>query len=281
MQQVTRMQVVPVFVISLARATDRRAAISRHLERLGIEYEIIDAVDGANLSKVELSRRVAPECTVHPGAIGCYLSHIQVYERVVAQQARVALVLEDDARVDPRVKLMLEGAFHSLDFDYCFLDSDSHNDQGAVFYDAESGIVLADGILAHELSAGPQTLHSYFISLDGARKRLAHAYPITRPIDLYAHLPYTPRFRAIVSPKLAWVGEQSLTSSTSAKFVSVEELRFRFLRKYPWFYRVRNSLLMRSLRRRLRIPRLVAEGRLARGRKWRPLPDGRDVLLGP
>jgi len=273
------MQSIPVLVISLARATDRRTAICSHLERLEIEYELVDAVDGSALTDVDIAKYVAPGQKLHRGAVGCYMSHVRAYEAIVSRNIPVALVLEDDARVDRRVKGLIATGLASLDFDYCFLDSDPHNDGGPVFYDADARVPLANGIFAYELSGGPQTLHCYFVTLEGARRRLTCAYPIRRPIDLYGHLPYVPRFRAVVSPKLAWVGEQSLVSLTSTKSVSPSTLRMRFLRKYPWFFLLRDWLLMKELRWRWTIPHLVSEGRLARGRNWRPLPEGRDVLL--
>ena len=43
-------QEISIFVVSLARATDRRAAMARHLQDMGLSFEITDAVDGRALS---------------------------------------------------------------------------------------------------------------------------------------------------------------------------------------------------------------------------------------
>jgi len=273
------MQKVPVFVISLARAEDRRSAIRRHLESYGIEYEIIDAVDGFKLADDDANRLLAPGYALHRGAIGCYLSHVKVYEEIVRREIPVALVLEDDARLDRRICPLLAKGVSSTDFDYCYLDSDPHNDEGPVFYDADSGVLLSEGVVAYELSAGPQTLHACLITLEGARKRLGAAYPIAKPIDIYGHLPFAPRFRAVVQPKLAWVGEESLMSFTSVRAVGSDEIRLRFLRRYPAFFQIRDFLLLRAFRKGLQIPNLIDQGRLTAGRRWRPLPGGRDVLF--
>ncbi|MGL6175542.1 MAG: glycosyltransferase family 25 protein, partial [Vibrionaceae bacterium] len=40
---------LPVFVISLTRSTDRRAMVERQMSRLGIIFEFFDAVDGKAL----------------------------------------------------------------------------------------------------------------------------------------------------------------------------------------------------------------------------------------
>ena len=98
---------LPVFAISLARATDRRASISRHLDATGVPYEIIDAVDGSALDLTELSDRLSPEKfrikygrKFSPGEIGCYLSHYNLWRRIVEQGIDCAIVLEDDAVLD-------------------------------------------------------------------------------------------------------------------------------------------------------------------------------------
>ena len=44
----------PIFVISLARAVERRADMIRRLDALNIRYEIVDAVDGADLDLSQL-----------------------------------------------------------------------------------------------------------------------------------------------------------------------------------------------------------------------------------
>jgi glycosyl transferase family 25 len=91
-----------VLVINLDRATDRLVRISAQLERLGLRWTRVRAVDGRELSNQQLSMfdQAAFErqrgMTVWPGEIGCYLSHIDVYERFLASPARFALVLEDD-----------------------------------------------------------------------------------------------------------------------------------------------------------------------------------------
>jgi len=54
------MQSIPVFVISLKRSPERRAAISDHLNRLEVEYTIVDAVDGKALDPDYADKRWRP-----------------------------------------------------------------------------------------------------------------------------------------------------------------------------------------------------------------------------
>src|SRR4051812_12010733 len=92
-----------IFVISLKTAQQRRAQIDTQLKRLGLCYEMVDAVDGRVLTEEELKavtdyeRVQGDRKWLNNGAIGCALSHIKAYRRIVETGAPYALVLEDDA----------------------------------------------------------------------------------------------------------------------------------------------------------------------------------------
>lgn len=270
---------IPVFVISLRRAAERRERMVAHLSQIGITPRIVDGVDGKTLPDDTKKCLLGPGITMHDGTLGCYLSHIAVYETILAEQIPVALVLEDDARLSPLVTRLLEGTLESLDFDYCFLDSDDHNNMGPVFFDPDRSVPLKGPWRAHLLSAGPQTLHAYLITLAGASKRVAHAHPLTRAIDLYDHLPYPITFRALVEPKLAWVSEDSLQSFTSARSQDKSSLNLRWLRRSIWFYRLRDALTLKPLKRWIERQRLQKAGKLEQGPRWRALPAGREIVL--
>ena len=255
------MQQIPVYVISLARASERRQLITRHLDGLGFEYTMIDAVEGAKLSD-EYMQTVNPNRNMSPGVLGCYLSHIQVYERIVADQTPVALILEDDTVVDSKVKALLEHGSESLDFDYCFLGSDDRGDEGDVFYDADSGIALGVGLDAYVLSSGPYCTNAYLVTLGGAKKRLDCAFPARTAIDHYHFLPYRPRFRAVI-PLIAFLNEQHAAGSLSSGAWTLNQ---EWLHQYWWFYPLRDLLKLRRVRKGLSLKR----GKFPHAGRWRP-----------
>jgi len=272
-------QKIPVFIVSLARAPERRLTICQHMTDLGIEHRLIDAVDGKAMSPSQISEIVAPGKEMHPGAVGCYLSHINVYEIIRDENIEVALILEDDACLDLSVGILLSNGCDSLDWDYCFLDCNDHNNQGPVFYDADSGKALGAGFTAYSLSSGPNTTHAYLITRSSAIKRLAHAFPIERPIDIYDHLPYPIHFCALVNPKAAWVSEHSLNSFISDKTGSLQDLSLVSFRRWPIFYRLRDLLRLKDFKRNRLVKALQAQGKLPVGPRWRALPSGREVLI--
>jgi glycosyl transferase family 25 len=271
-------QPVPVFIISLTRATDRRESIGAHLKKLGVEFEFVDAVEGKAMPATEIQRLLAPGVSLSPGQVGCYLSHLEAYRRIVERQIPVALILEDDARLSPEaVKLLRSDLSDAAAFDYCFLDSENFNDAGPVFYDASQTYPIAAGFRAHPLSHGPICLHAVLVSREAARKRLEHAMPIREPIDMYEHLPYPITFLAILRPKLAWLGELGVVSSTFERHVP-DTISWRFLKKSLWYYRLRDILMLKPLKWLGEVKAAQRQGRISTDRTWRRLPSGREVV---
>ena len=98
------------YVINLARSRDRRAHITGELNKTGLDYEIITAVDGRDLDVSDLAL-VDPSFTtkiglpagavggIPAGTAGAALSHLQVYRKIIEDGLDKALVLEDDIMV--------------------------------------------------------------------------------------------------------------------------------------------------------------------------------------
>ena len=69
------------------------------LDKTGLDYEFVTAVDGRDL---DLNDRaiIAPEFLAKndfpAGSAGCALSHLHVYQRIIADGLDEALILEDD-----------------------------------------------------------------------------------------------------------------------------------------------------------------------------------------
>lgn len=94
----------PIFVISLVRAAARRASITSRLDAAGVAYEMVDAVDGEVLDLSGLADRLKPDQyrtkyrrEFSRTEIGCYLSHYNLWQRIVDDKIDCAIILEDDA----------------------------------------------------------------------------------------------------------------------------------------------------------------------------------------
>lgn len=95
-----------IFVVSLHRAFDRKAAIRQHLE--GLNYDFFQAVDKKDFTVEEaIKSGVYDEIKalrlnrhgvrkLHLGEIACAWSHRNLYEKIVAEGYERVLIFEDD-----------------------------------------------------------------------------------------------------------------------------------------------------------------------------------------
>jgi hypothetical protein len=204
------------------------------------------------------------------------MSHMAVYRRLVSSGAAAALVLEDDAVLNPAIVPLLRAGPAQLDFDYCFLDC--ANEREAVFYDPDARLPLGHGFTAYGLSSGPRGTHAMIVTREAAALRLSHGLPIQTVFDIYDILPGRPRFVAMLAPRGAGVAMTSLHSMISTRQEQTPPA-FAPLRRHPWFPMFRDALRLRPVKGVLVRRRLQREGRLAVGPRWRLLPEGREFLL--
>ena len=98
-----------IYVITLRRATERHRHIQKELA--GLPFELFFGVDKQELDIQELKERGIydePLAIRHhrytkpllPGMIGCSWSHRNVYEDIIQNKYRSALILEDDVIID-------------------------------------------------------------------------------------------------------------------------------------------------------------------------------------
>lgn len=269
-------QAIPIFVISLERAPERRHAITSHLKSLGLEYEVVNAVDGKKLSEKQISEVVREGLSYDCGVVGCYLSHIMVYKIIVERNISTALILEDDAMLNSNIVQMLRSGLSYVEFDYCLLDCDNKSEKSAVFFDPDSEKMLTPGFPVYETNIGPSLLHAYLMTNTGARKRLECAFPIVKPVDIYFHLPVDLRILVCVDPKGASVSELSRQSFTSSRN-DTSPLRFRRFRRSQLYFILREWAKLKPIRDYLSRKKLLKSGKLSRNKRWRPMPEGRII----
>lgn len=180
----------PVYVISLPGST-RRQGVQAAFDGIGLPFRFWDGVNGAELDAGTLAE-IDDAYTLSEwghglskGEIGCALSHIRLYEHLVAERHASAIVLEDDARPVEGFMDVLRAMLASLPSraELAFI----HHGKAKSW---PLGRSLAHG---HRLvryrypSAGSKrtiiSARGYWLSLAGAHRLLAHAYPVRMPAD--------------------------------------------------------------------------------------------------
>jgi len=102
------------WVINLDRAPERLAQVRAQLDRLGLAWMRLPAVDARAFTPEQRGRLdeagfgLRHGMTPLPGELGCYLSHLEVMRRFLASDARAALVLEDDVQLHDSLPAVLE-----------------------------------------------------------------------------------------------------------------------------------------------------------------------------
>ena len=109
------MERLKTWVINLDRATDRMGRIAAQLQRLGLDFERLPAVDARAFTAEQSAQLDAPAYRRKhgmeplPGELGCYLSHVEVMRRMLVSRAEFGLVLEDDVLLTQRLPAALRG----------------------------------------------------------------------------------------------------------------------------------------------------------------------------
>ncbi len=199
---------IPTFVINLKRSSERRKYIENHLKSKNIQYELIEAVDGKKFTQKQIEAVTNEEgintiqrynqgynpsndkkktIALTRGTLGCALSHIQIFKRIVNQSLPYALILEDDALIE-------DG------FDNDFLDSLPQSwDVLLLGYRINNNLppepapcsfwrrykkdnfVIAKPAIKLLLYG----THGYIVSQQGANRLLKLTHPLKRAIDWY------------------------------------------------------------------------------------------------
>jgi glycosyl transferase family 25 len=174
---------LPVFVINLETSLERYQYAEQQLVALGIQPQRFNAVYGKNLTPDEIDacydkagnqRYFRRSLSI--GEIGCYLSHRGIWQMMLAQNIAMAIVLEDDIEVDPRLPTAISQIATLTGWDHIKLADDRNTP-------AYQKMRLADGFELANFKKVPNLATGYAITLQGAEKLLKRE-KFFRPIDI-------------------------------------------------------------------------------------------------
>lgn len=182
-----------VYVINLARSPERRVKMTAQLTKYGMDYQIVEAVDGRelDLKDPQTIGAIAPSFLdsdwFRPGHAACALSHLSVYRKILADGLEQALVLEDDVTISADLCSVANGvAAHMTGAEVALLNFDSPDTckvsrQGAVRLPASRQLVLPVDV------GQPVSGAAYVITREACERMAARALPIRAKVDNWAH----------------------------------------------------------------------------------------------
>ena len=174
-----------IFVINLDRASERRAAVDRHLRAVGVPYVRVSALDGETIEPeaaaafVEAKIGAPRRRPLGPAEVACYASHLMVLRYVIAEQLAGALIVEDDIEVIGDLRTILL-SLHKLDRSCVVAKL-----EGREINRRNRGVVvdhIAGADLVSPLHAAVGAA-AYYVTLDGARAILDLCRTMTAPFE--------------------------------------------------------------------------------------------------
>lgn len=175
-------QNIPILLLNLKRDQNRRLFMQEQLHALNVDYEIVEGIDGRQLSEKDLSSysqwAAINSCgrKLSGGEIGCALSHAKIWEKVVKEGMEEALVLEDDVKLSPSILKVLENK-SKFPSDYEFINFLTDAPQ------IPFGPFIFDIYRAAQHKGYANRSCVYLITRTGAEKLLSKAYPLRWATD--------------------------------------------------------------------------------------------------
>jgi glycosyl transferase family 25 len=155
------------------------------MARLGLRFEFFDAVEGAMLTSEEVGRLYDPEKNARlykhplsPPEMGCTLSHYSLWQRISANEAGGAFLLEDDFQADTGLADVIAAISHAK-LQNCMVKLFTREPvSGEEVGDLPGGYRL---VMPRHVPG--QTL-GYAIDSVAAARLAAKAMPMGRPVDM-------------------------------------------------------------------------------------------------
>lgn len=161
-----------IFLISLARATQRRVDSLNLLQHAGFSFEMVDAHDG----RLETDLPRHPACwDMRPTEVAAFYSHTRAMQRVLDQGLRYGVILEDDFEFRQGFDLEWIKAHVPSDCDFASLHDLSYPE-----WESE---IASHGPTFHKLSRYGLMTVGYLVSARFARFFLDSCLPCRVPID--------------------------------------------------------------------------------------------------
>lgn len=178
------------YVINLARSPERRAHITAELGKAGIDYELVEGIDGRDLDLHD-PRTIDPSVLnsdwFRPNVAGCALSHLRVHQKILAQGLDRALVLEDDITVPADLSSLADAvAEHLISAEVVLLNYESRETlrmslKGSVDLPPSRMLLLPIDV------SRPKSSAAYIITREACKRMNDSVLPIRASPDNWRH----------------------------------------------------------------------------------------------
>jgi glycosyl transferase, family 25 len=172
-----------IFVLNLDFSPERSASLQQQAKKLGLEIQRIAGVNGAGLTEEEIVNAYSPELNkkfyrhgLTRGEIGCYLGHKKIWQKILDENIKCAVILEDDCILETHFPQVLEAISNLENVEFIKLADNQHCPP------AQTRPLSSDFMLVnyHRI---PNCAIAYSLTPRGAKK-LMRRKMIYRPVDI-------------------------------------------------------------------------------------------------
>jgi len=195
---------LPIFVINMRRATERRERMIELLTGMGLSPRIFEAVDGRQMDSDGKAywQGSADRAHLSPGEIGCMLSHIRVWQKVLAEGFPQAVVLEDDLCIASSFPAVLRATGALQHVELVKLETDLSRN---VRIDRRP-VGQVGGVGCHRLRKGAYRTGGYLIRAEAAARLLSASKEFRYALDVEMFDRRRSRFQNITVHQLVPAG---------------------------------------------------------------------------
>jgi glycosyl transferase family 25 len=184
----------PIFVVNLLRDHEKKAHMDSVANTIGVKFEFIDAVYGKDLSQSQIDEVYDESLSLKElgrglsrGELGCALSHLSIYQKMVNEGIETALILEDDVDTSSNLLDVLNATRHFPDdWEVMLLgyysETATERVSMASFFGKSDVTTSHQAVRLVEIAFGT---HGYMINLRGAKRLLKTLTKVIKPIDHY------------------------------------------------------------------------------------------------
>ncbi len=177
-----------IFVINLEKDIERRESIVVQMESLSMPFEFFKGYYAKKMPKEEISMHYDRKKTYRnlcfdmvPAQIGCALSHLMLYKKIIEENIDAACVFEDDVILPQDIKDNLN-----------FIISKMSNIIPQIFLLSPvetNGVILfeSQGFTVEEFKSGYFT-SAYVLNSLAAKSLYKNLYPISNVADCWAYV---------------------------------------------------------------------------------------------
>ncbi len=232
-----------IIVINLLKDTDKKTKIKAQLSALNLNYCFFEAVDGSKLSATKIDQiydrratRKSRKRDLSSGEIGCALSHIGIYKKILADNIDYAIILEDDALIGADFVQTINNIKHlPKDWELFLL---GWQNSRLCYAKCQSHQNFSGFSIIKPMSMFGGT-YAYIINQKGCEKMLTHTQKIGNPIDyytggykicnLYAILPTVADFDQTLISGMEFNRKQTISDVDFSKVIKLRrQLRQRY-----------------------------------------------------